>query len=75
MPATTSQPIARERYLAATDELVARLGKDGALHFMRQATAAVAGKPSIMSAKAMRVLTVRQRTTKLADKIAEAVRL
>jgi hypothetical protein len=61
MPATKSQPIAREAYLAATDELVARLGKEAALHFMRQTVSAVAGKPSVMSSRRMQQYTVRQR--------------
>lgn len=72
MPATKSQPIARENYLAAVDELVARLGKDGAMHFMRQALSAVAGRPSIMSAKRIREMTVRQRTSALGEALEAA---
>lgn len=62
MPATKSQPIARENYLKAVDELVARLGKDAALHFMRQAASAVDGKPSPMSKKDTLALTTRMRS-------------
>jgi hypothetical protein len=74
MPANYSQPIARENYLKAVDELVARLGKDQALHFMRQAASAVDGKPSPLSPKRVSEMTVRQRSAALGDVLVEAAR-
>ncbi len=43
--------IARERYLVALDAMLATLGREAALLFMRQATSAIAGNPSPMSVK------------------------
>ena len=54
--------IARERYLIALDAMLATLGREAALLFMRQATSAIAGNPSPMSVKRLHDHAVNART-------------
>ncbi len=74
MAATHTQPIAKEAYLMAVDELVSRLGKKAAAHFMRQALTAVEQRPTPVRSAHTRDLYTRQRSKVFGDALVEASR-